>query len=193
MRHQWIQQGLGFHHRKGMLLLLLLLGILCPDLGICDPGDRNDLTDKEAFLLYGEFREIQSFGLIAVSLVGDFEGTDLNEKELLVYVRTKFREHFPGVRLEDLGKDSERFLHLLTTRDKTVGNITIRVWVVGKEYPLAYHVRLDAGNFNNPSIWSEEVLGHGSGKTVPAAIHKILDEMMRMFSRVFFQVRGQEL
>jgi len=97
------------------------------------------------------------------------------------------------VRLEDLGKDSERFLHLLTTRDKTVGNITIRVWVVGKEYPLAYHVRLDAGNFSNPSIWSEEVLGHGSSKTVPAAIHKILDEMMRMFSRVFFQVRGQEL
>jgi len=71
--------------------------------------------------------------------------------------------------------------------------MTVRIWVVGNDYPVAYHVRLDAGNFGDPSIWSEEILGHGSAKTAPGAIRKILDEMMKMFSHVFFQVRGRDL
>ncbi|GEM_PF-1418026 len=176
-----------------VLLLLVFLGCPFPGFGFCSPGKTGDLTDKEALILYGEFRQIQSFGLIAVSLVGDAVGIGLDQKELTDYLRTKFRTYLPGVRLEDVAENTDRFLRLVADRDRTIGNVTVRIWVIGNEYPVAYHVRFDAGNFSDPAIWSEEILGHGSSKTAPGAIRKILDEMMQMFSRTFFQVRGREL
>jgi hypothetical protein len=173
-------------------VLITLVFIVAPSfLAHAQGTESPPLTDKEMSLLFGEFKAVRVFGMIAVDLVGDAEKIGLNEGELTNYVKESFKKHFGATKYEDISKDSEKFLSLVTSRDKTVGNITMRIWVIGDEYPIVYHVRCDAGNFHNPSIWTDEVLGHGSRKTTPEAIMNVLDEMMRLLAATYFKVQGQ--
>ncbi len=164
-------------------LLLFFALIISPCTGSCSQkGDSPGLTDREVTLLFGEFREVQSFAMIAVSLVGDAEKIGLDAEELTRYAKSQFKNHFSRIRYEDVSKDSGRS-----------GNLTFRVWVVGREYPVVYHIRCDAGNFENPAIYTEEVMGHSSPGAASEAIKTILGEMIREFSVIFFRARGHEM
>jgi hypothetical protein len=174
------------------ILSLALFVLLLPIVALAENSASTELTDKEVQLLYADLRQIGSIGLVALSLVGDAEKIGLNEKELNNFVKERFRAHFKSMPFEDVSKDTSKFLSLVGSRDRKVGNITLRVWVVGDEFPLAYHVRGDAGNFENPAIWTEEILGHGSKKTAPDAIKEIIDEMMRNLSVIFSRARALE-
>jgi hypothetical protein len=151
------------------------------------------LTERETTLLFGEFKDVRAFGIIAVSLVGDAEKIGLGEGELTDNARECFKKYFGDKKLDDVSRDSARFLNLVSSRDKSIGNITFRIWVIGDDYPIAYHVRCEAGNFSNPSIWTDEVLGHGSKATTPQAIREILDEMTKVLAMAFFKVQGQSM
>lgn len=180
-----------------MRSIRVLLWILVSGLALVSPivaqGDEEDgLSDREARLLYKEFQEIRSFGIIAVSLVGDAVRIGLDEKRLTKYTKEKFKNYFIGVPFEDISKDSKKFFDLLSSREANIGNITFRVWVIGDDYPIVYHIRCDAGNFNNPSIWNEEILGHASKKTVPDSIEKFIDEMLQAFSKTYFRIKKRE-
>jgi hypothetical protein len=161
----------------------------------CFPASGASTQDHEqaARFLYREFREVKTFGMIAVSLVGQAEEIGLKTDELTQHAKTRFREYFSGVRLEDISGDSKQFLSLLLKRDRTVGNITFRIWVLGEDYPLVYHIKCDAGNFDNPSIWTEETLGHGTRAGLKESIPAILDEMLKTLAVAFFKVKAQEM
>lgn len=183
----------GYPMRITALLLFFAL-IISPCTGSCSQkGDSPGLTDREVTLLFGEFREVQSFAMIAVSLVGDAEKIGLDAEELTRYAKSQFKNHFSRIRYEDVSKDSGRFLNLVASRDRESGNLTFRVWVVGREYPVVYHIRCDAGNFENPAIYTEEVMGHSSPGAASEAIKTILGEMIREFSVIFFRARGHEM
>jgi len=151
------------------------------------------LAGKEAVFFQKDFKEIRSFGMIALSLVGDAEKIGLDEHELTAHVKELFKTYFVGIAYDDVSKNSKKFWDLVSTRDKKVGNITFRVWVVGDDFPVAYHIKCDAGNFDNPAIWTDEILGHGSKKTAPGAIREILDEMVRDLAANFFKARAQAM
>ncbi len=150
------------------------------------------LTENEVKRLYKGFKEIKSFAIIAVSLIGETSKLALTEAELNQFAKEKFKGCFPGVKYDDISGDSGMFFALLGARERTVGNITFRVWVVGEQYPIVYHVKCDVGNFDNPSIWTEEILGYGSEKSTPEAIKQIVEEMMNNVSACYFKVNGQE-
>lgn len=152
----------------------------------------SELTDEEARLFYGLFKDVKKFGLISVSLVGDAQKIGLNELELTQLMDDKFRSTFCNIDYEDLTQAPERLAAAIGKRDRQIGLITFRVWVMGTDYPLAYHVRCDAGNFENPAIWTEEVLGHGSKRTAPAAIREIMSELMRQLAANFLKARGEK-
>ncbi|MFP5213721.1 MAG: hypothetical protein ACLGPL_10105 [Acidobacteriota bacterium] len=156
-------------------------------------GGGEGLSDKEVRLLFGELGEVKSFGVIAVSLVGDAEKIGLREKDLTDHLKSGFRANFKGVPFEDISRNSGKFLALTASGDRSVGNMAFRVWVIGTEYPIVYHIRCDAGNFLHPSIYTDEILGHGSPNTTPDAIRQILDEMMQDFSSCFTRVRSKSL
>jgi len=160
---------------------------------LANHSDVPQLSDREARFLFRDFKELNSFGIIAVSLVGDAEKIGLSESALTDFVKAAFKGCFPGITYEDISRDSRKFLALVSSRDKRVGNITFRVWVVGEDHPVAYHVKCDAGNFDNPAIWTEEILGHGSKKTAPDAIKEIMSEMMKTLSVDFHRVRAQAM
>ena len=156
-------------------------------------SDVPQLNDRQARFLFRDFKEINSFGIIAVALVGDAEKIGLSESELTDCAKAAFKDYFPGIPYEDISRDSKKFLAHVSARDKRVGNITFRVWVVGEDYPVAYHIKCDAGNFDNPAIWTEEILGHGSKKTAPDAIKEIIRDMMKTASIDFHRVRAQAM
>lgn len=169
--------------------LLLQLCLSSQALGLSKIS--NDMTDEEVDLLYGLFKDVDRFGLISLALVGDAERIGLSEFQLTNYLDERFGYYFCNVKYEDLTQNPSKLAAAIGLRDPKIGIMTFRVWVVGEDYPLAYHVRADAGSFENPSMWSEEVLGHGSKRTVPAAIKEILNELMKQFAGVFLKVKGE--
>jgi hypothetical protein len=171
--------------------LLLFLCCLVPP-AFAQNEDSQELSDEEVQLLFGYFKEIRAFGLISLSLLEDAEKIGLNEAQLDAYLYARFNSTFCKTRFDDLSVNPARLAAAIANRDKTVGIITFRVWVIGEDYPLAYHVRCDAGSFENPSVWTEEVLGHGSKKNAPETIMQILDELMQQLAKNFLQARGEE-
>lgn len=175
------------YRRLFAILVIVLLTSVFPV-----AAQEKGLSDREIWLLYKEFREVRNFGMIAVSLIGDASRIGLNESELTEYAKEKFKQHFAQTKLEDISKDSKKFLGLVGSRERKVGNITIRVWVIGVDYPIVYHIKCDAGNFDNPSIWTEEILGHGSRQSAPEAVKKIIDEMIGSLASIFYKIKGQQ-
>ncbi|MCU0574190.1 MAG: hypothetical protein MUC41_14515 [Syntrophobacteraceae bacterium] len=173
-----------------MLSALMILSPACRSFA-AESGPTDE--EKAARFLYGEFREVRSFGMIAVSLVGQAEQLGLRTEEVTRHARNRFRDYFSGVRLEDISSDSRKFLALMLSRDRTVGNITFRIWVLGDELPIVYHIKCDAGNFDNPSIWTEEALGHASGANLQETVLGIVDEMLKTLAVAFMKVRAQEM
>ena len=173
-------------------LIVLLILFLCLSPFALAQNNNSELTDEEIELFYGLFKEVDSFGLISLSLVGDAESIGLNEQVLTRYLDERFRTCFCDTRYEDLTQNPAKLAAAIAKRDNSIGIITFRVWVIGDNYPLAYHVRCDAGTFENPSIWTEEVLGHGSKRTAPGAIKEILNELMQELADNFLKARGNE-
>lgn len=175
-----------------MLSLALLLSCLSTPPVFAQMQGSAGLTDREVRLLYGEFNKVQSFGLIAISLVGDAEKIGLTRSALKAYAIEQFKNDFCQIKFEDLSLDLKRFTKLISVQDPKTGIMTFRVWVVGDGSSLAYHVRCDAGNFRNYTIWSEEVLGHGAEATAPKAIEEIMAEMMKQLAISFFRARDEK-
>lgn len=174
------------------LAILLFLHFSASTVALAQNNHSSDLTEEETQLFYGLFKDVKSFGLISVSLVGDAEKIGLDEFQLTHFLEDKFRSYFCNFEYEDLTQNPEKLAAAIGKRDRNVGIITFRVWVMGDDYPLAYHVRCDAGSFENPSIWTEEVLGHGSKRTAPAAIREIMNELMRQLAANFLKARGEK-
>ena len=172
-----------------LLILMLQWWAFCSSAAEAGPADE----EKAARFLYREFREVKSFGMIAVSLVGQAEQLGLGTEDLTRHAKDRFRGYFSEVRLEDISSDSKKFLALLLSRDRTVGNITFRIWVLGEEDPIVYHIKCDAGNFDNPSVWTEEALGHASRANLRETVRGIMDEMLKTLAVAFMKVRAQTM
>jgi len=174
------------------LITLLILPFCFSTSVLAESGGNSDLTDEEIELFYGLFKEVESFGLISLTLVGNAEKIGLKEELLTKYLDEKFRACFCNIKYEDLTQNPAKLAAAIARRDRKIGMIACRVWVVGDDYPIAYHVRCDAGTFQNPSIWSEEVLGHGSKSTAPGAIQEILSELMQVLAANFMKATGTD-
>jgi hypothetical protein len=174
------------------IFLLLALGpcLSCP---LHAEGSQPSTVDRGTQFLYREFRDVKSFGIIAVALVGQAEELGLRSDEITARARARFREYFPNIPLEDVSGDSKRFLDLVFSRDKTVGSITFRIWVLGEELPVVYHVKCDAGTFDNPAIWTDETLGHTSRASLRETVDGMVDEMLKTLAVAFLKVRAQKI
>lgn len=183
---------IGVASMNSKIILSLLITLLFSTPAFAQDSGPAGLTDREIQLLYGEFKKVRTFGLIAVSLVGDAERIGLDSRSIKKYIQEQFKKDFCKVTYQDLTDDPRRFAKLLAAQDPKIGTISFRIWVVGGSSVLAYHVRCDAGSFRNLSIWSEEVLGHGTQATAAQTINEIIAEMMHQLAINFFKARGQK-
>lgn len=179
--------------RKAYVLLfcILLAGLIGNP---CFSEEENEQKELEAIekFIYKDFKEIQSFGRIWVVFEGkDAKEIGLNQDELVDYVKLRFKNNFGKIKYEAIS--GEKFKTVLgnEAEAKKIGSISFTVWVVGKDYPIAYHLKCEAGHFRNFSIWSQAILGYGSKENVPDLIKKYLNEMIERLAIDFFKARGE--
>jgi hypothetical protein len=158
-------------------------------------ADQNPATPKitaDTFYRYihSDYLTIKSFGWISVSFEGDdAKKIGLNENQLTDFAKLKFKNNFSDIQYTDRSNNLAEVL----TDDKsaaTVGLINIRVWIVGDDYPIAYHVAIQAGGLKNPS-YKNAYLGFGSKRNVPDTVKKAIEEFIEEFAVDFFKVRKE--
>jgi hypothetical protein len=153
---------------------------------------------------YKEFKDVQFFGYITVTVEGDAYKIGLFKSELTDYVKLLFKNNFAGIKyINSTGKPA-----------KEVGLLRFKVWTVGDDYPVVYYVEGKMGSvdgetffwdkflevdelnihiFTQPSSKDYEtsaVTGYGSKTDVPDAIRKSLKDMIEKFAIAFFKARG---
>jgi len=63
----------------------------------------------------------------------------------------------------------------------------------GEDRPVVYHIKCDAGNFDNPSIWTEETLGHAARANLEETVLGVVDEMLKTLAVAFLKVRSHAM
>ncbi len=144
-------------------------------------------------VIYSGFKTIESFGHIYLMFEGDAKKIGLNKDKLEDYLKLKFKNNFADVKYNYVGvKELER---LLLKKDieksRKVGRFSSLVWITGNDYPIAFFVRCEAGNYEELNFWNFETLGYGSKKNVPGYIKKTLGECVEKLAVDFFKVRGE--
>ncbi|MCD4779265.1 MAG: hypothetical protein K8S27_01770 [Candidatus Omnitrophica bacterium] len=69
----------------------------------------------------------------------------------------------------------------------------ITVWTVGDDYPIAYHVEINACNFNSTcqKEYRNAYLGYVSKRNVKIVIKESISELVDDFAVAFFKARGE--
>ena len=150
-------------------------------------------TDEDSIneVIYRDFLDIKIFRkvLTRVSFMGggNDERIGLDANELTDYLRLKIKNNFTDIKIEELDYDKYT--------DKQVGYIGLRVWVVGNNYPISYHLKFSF--FHNDSsqtqnmIWDNEWLGAETSDGIHGTVKKCIDETIGELAILFYKVRGE--
>lgn len=129
----------------------------------------------------------------SVSLEGSAEEIGLSTSELTDYLSLRLRN--------DLS-----FLPKCTNDVTSKANagqtvVDLRVWTVGKDYPVAYYIHLDtnvytvAGGHSVPrdssNPFQTEYLGYGNSNSVPGSVDKIIEDSVRSLGEAYLKGTGK--
>jgi len=140
-------------------------------------------------IFYSGFKTVENFGLINVSLEGTAEKIGLKKEGLSDYLRLRFKNSFAGMEF----KEPENLLEAFQDKEKAkrTGNIHVKVWTVGDDYPIAYHIGISAGNLANPRNYETAFLGYGSKQNVPDSVRESISQLIDDLAVAFFKARGE--
>lgn len=156
-----------------------------------------DLSTQEDFLrnIYPSFSALEYFGSAQVIFKGDgAEELGLDVVELTDFLRLKYKNTFAGFPYRNIiDNPSPNLFEQLSDDDFSgrIGSLVATVWIVGTDYPIAYHIELRAGSFNSAREYSDAALGYGSKENVPATVKTALSDMMDDLAITFLKVRGE--
>ena len=71
------------------------------------------------------------------------------------------------------------------------GSIRVRVWTIGDDYPIAYHIKLSAGSLRFSNQYSGEYLGYDSKENLPSVIRNAISGMIENMAVAFFTARNE--
>ena len=79
------------------------------------------------------------------------------------------------------------------TRNKfsAKGQVWVYVWVVGTDSPLACHISLKAGSFDEGDQYTEAVLGVASKEHLSRLVKYHINQMIERFAVKFYEVRNE--
>jgi len=140
-------------------------------------------------IFYSGFKTIDRFGLINVSLQGSAEKLGLKKEELTDYLRLRFKNNFAGMGF----KEPENLLETFQDKEKAkkLGIIHVKVWTVGDDYPIAYHIAINAGNLANGREYETAFLGYGSKRNVPDSVRESISQLIDDLAVAFFKARSE--
>lgn len=160
--------------------------------------DEDSLTKA----LYPGFKKIKLLG-VAVSFPHEkvAEKVGLDAYELMKYTRLRVKNNFANIKLGNSntkGRFSGKNVDSYT--DEQLGNIKLRVFIIGTDYPIAYHIRCrfllgknvgDGFRFYNKYIWELEMMGISNKDEILNAVKKGIDGLIEVLATDFFTVRGE--
>ncbi len=135
-------------------------------------------------LLYSDFNKIKRIEKMTTNVYfmgDDAEKIGLNVMELTDYLRLRIRNNFENIKIEDSGIDKYK--------DEQVGMIKIRVWGLGTDYPIAYHLKCEFRN-NIRLVWGQEYMGIADKERILNAVKEGIDVLIQVLAMDFFDVRG---
>jgi hypothetical protein len=173
---------------KVMVLLFLAL-IFSSSLLLAEQEESDDADFYK--LVYQDFQSVKSFGTLAVLCRGeDARKIGLDAKKLTDLLKLKFKNDFVDVPYEDqTGKNIDFVLD--DQFGPAVGRVVITVWIVGDDYPIAYHMEIVAGTIEEREIYTNSVLGYGSKQNVPDTVKSQIGKFVEELAIVFFKARGE--
>jgi hypothetical protein len=139
---------------------------------------------------YSDFKKIERFGGIFITCSGSAEKIGLSKKGLIDYVKLRYKNNFGNITFKEPTPE-EISIYFDKARGEKIGQMEFIIWTVGDDYPIAFHIRCTAGNYDRFDIWKSEVLGYGSKNNVPDLVKKTIDGMMEELAVGFFKARGE--
>jgi len=138
---------------------------------------------------YSGFKTIERFGLISVSLDGSAEKIGLKKEDLTDYLRLRFKNSFAGMWF----KEPENLWETIQNKEKAakIGDIHVNVWTVGDDFPIAYHIAINAGNLANGREYENAFLGYGSKRNVPDSVRESISQLIDDLAVAFFKARSE--
>jgi hypothetical protein len=139
--------------------------------------------------VYAGLRSIEKFGSINVSLTGTAEKLGLNTAQLTDHLALRFKNNFAGMKYEEMMKP-----YTVPPGDAArskIGTLWCHVWTVGDNYPVALHVTCRLGNFVDPDVHSNAVLGYASKASIQSEVKDSLNSLSEEFAIFFFKMRGE--
>ena len=156
--------------------------------------------DADAIIRNQAFHEIKIFeeGSISVSFWGSAKKIGLDKKELTDYLKFKTRVYFVDIKVAKTLKEFFKYT------GKQQGGISLRIWISGDDYPVAYHLKYKFFNYEyryhqsrpkgvrvNDSRWEHEILGIGLKENVSDLIKESIDDVIPKLAILFYRVRGK--
>ena len=182
----------------GLLFCLSLLFLTWPAryLSATPAQGEQELNVGDLLFYKDHFEKIESFGVIVVNLKGDAERSGLHAGQLTDSVRTRFESLFGSIKYKSLTTTVMNLEKAPSEPPKNwqtnIGVLRIQVWVVGnRRSHVALHVRCEAGNIRNVSIWNHEFLDFGVQRELPRAVGNYLNECIESLAAVFSRVRAK--
>lgn len=136
------------------------------------------------------FLDIKTFDKddIVVYFTGDgAEKIGLDAGKLTDYLRLRVKNNFSDIGFDNYELDLNE-----------VGFIRVRVWVVGKSYPIAFFTDAEFISYDIingitelKKIARTEQLGYGSKDNVPDKIKNLIGDMVEELAILFYEVRGE--
>jgi hypothetical protein len=143
--------------------------------------------------MYSGFITINTFSSIDVYLQGTAEDIGLSKEELTDYLRMRFKNSFANLEFKET--DFGSIWNESNEERAKRGIIEIKIWTVGDDYPIAFHIEIRAGNYagdySNMSQYKSAILGYDSKSKIQNTTKESISELVDELAVSFFKARGE--
>lgn len=172
--------------KYSVTVLIAAFMMLAPVSSVASPKKPN--FDK---MFYGDLNRVISFGNVIVGLEGSAEKIGLSRSFLNDFLKLQIKNSFNGIKLKNIKMFSTVNGKYQQNKNPHIGRVYVKVWTIGDDFPIAYHVSLTAGTYEKYRIYTDAVLGYGSKKNVPDSIKGSISKMIDRFAISFFKARDE--
>ncbi len=165
------------------LFILIVLGVSLSSPALAQEEETPSISKLFEKLYYRGFKDVQSFGYINVVLGNTAKQIGLSQGELTDYVKLRFKNNFAKIKYKEV--PFEKWGDLNEADALKVGYLWFRVWVVGDDYPIAFHVQCRAGNITPIDLHIKPLMitTHGIRRTNPH-LTRIRSRFVGVFGRL---------
>jgi hypothetical protein len=140
------------------------------------------------------YSKVEKFIAVSVTLLSDDE-LGLDEQELDDYAALRFKNSFAAIKFDRELSESSFVDFPPEEKDAVHGVIMFKVWTVGIDYPIAYHISIMAGTIgpgdSNTDRHTNAYLGNCGKTDVMDIVKECIDSLMEDFAIEFFKARGE--